>query len=355
VVLESVLDGVIKNIKELDPAFLKTARARLDSLTKPLGSLGRLEEFAERLVAITRSTRPELRDRKIFVFASDHGVVDEGVSAFPKEVTTQMVLNFLRGGAGINALARHAEAEVLVVDIGVDHDFEGVDAKGLVDRKIMMGSANIRKGPAMTREQTLQCINVGIELALEHASVGAVFGTGEMGIANTTPSSAIVAALSGLPPADVTGRGTGIDDDAFNHKVQVIEDAIAINSPDAGDPIDLLAKLGGPEIAGICGLILGAASKNIPVLIDGFISTAGALIASKLAPTVTQYLFAAHLSQEQGHKVMLEMLELRPVLDLDLRLGEGTGAAIGMTLLDAALRVYNEMATFEQAGVSEGS
>lgn len=354
-VLDAVLDSVIKNIKDIDPSFLRVARGRLDSLTKPLGSLGRLEEFAERIVGITGNSRPELKDKKIFVFASDHGVSEEGVSAFPKEVTTQMVLNFLGGGAGINALARHAGAEVLVVDIGVDFDFDDAEAKGLVKRKIMRGAANIRKGPAMTREETIKCINVGIELAMEHAAVGSLFGTGEMGIANTTPSSAIIAAFTGLPPAVVTGHGTGIDIKAFEHKIKVIEDALLVNNPDPDDPIEVLANVGGPEIAGICGLILGAASKKVPVLIDGFISTAGALVAAELAPKVKQYLFAAHLSQEKGHKVMLDRMGLRPFLDLDFRLGEGTGAAIGMTLLDAGLRIYNEMATFEEAGVSESS
>ncbi|VAW35285.1 Nicotinate-nucleotide--dimethylbenzimidazole phosphoribosyltransferase [hydrothermal vent metagenome] len=354
-VLSLVLDNVIGNIEELDPALMSKAQRRLDSLTKPRGSLGRLEEFAARIVGITRSTRPELKDKKIFVFASDHGVSAEGVSAFPKEVTTQMVLNFLSGGAGINALARHAGAEVLVVDIGVDFDFDEASAKGLVNRKIMRGSANIRKGPAMTRDETLQCINVGIELAMEHASVGSVFGAGEMGIANTTAASAIIAVLSGRPAAEVAGRGTGINDTVFARKVRVIEDALRVNSPDPEDPLDILSKVGGPEIAGICGLVLGAASKRVPVLIDGFISTAGALIATELAPNVRQYLFAAHLSQEKGHKAMLDRMGLRPFVDLDFRLGEGTGAAIGMTLLDAAVRIFNEMATFEEAGVSEGS
>jgi len=355
VVLNTVLDNVIGSISNLDSALLRKAQKRLDSLTKPLGSLGRLEEFAVRIVGITQNTRPELRAKKIFVFASDHGVSAEGVSAFPKEVTTQMVLNFLRGGAGINALARHAGAEVLVVDIGVDYDFDDNKASGLLKRKIIKGAANIRRGPAMTREETVQCINVGIELAAEYATVGAVFGTGEMGIGNTTPASAIIAALSGQSVAELTGHGTGIGDKAFSHKVQVIEDALKVNNPDLKDPIDLLAKVGGPEIAGICGLVLGAAAKRVPIVLDGFISTAGALIATELAPIVKQYLFAAHLSQERGHKVMLERMGLRPFVDLDFRLGEGTGAAIGMTLLDAAVRVYNEMATFEEAGVSEGS
>ena len=242
------------------------AQKRLDSLTKPRGSLGRLEEFARRVVAITGDKRPTLKKRVIFTFAGDHGVADEGVSAFPKEVTRQMVYNFLSGGAAINVLARHAGADVVVVDMGVDFDFD--DAPGLIKRKVVSGTGNIRKGPAMTREQAVQCLEEGIRLAQEYASEGAIFGTGDMGIANTTPSSAIIAAFSGLPVEEVTGRGTGIDDAAFMHKVQVIKDALAVNRPDAKDPIDVLSKVGGAEIAGIAGLVLGAASLKVPLDVE---------------------------------------------------------------------------------------
>lgn len=345
-----MFEEALRGIRPVDAGLIEEARKRLDSLTKPRDSLGRLEEFAKRMVAITGELRPCLDRKTIFTFAGDHGVADEGVSAFPKEVTRQMVYNFLGGGAGINALARHAGADVVVVDIGVDFDFE--DAPGLVKRKVVRGTRNIRKGPAMTREEAVKCLEVGISLARDYAGKGAIFGTGEMGIANTTPASAIIAALSGLPPEAVTGRGTGIDDAIFRHKVKVIEDAIAVNSPDPSDPLDVLAKLGGAEIAGIAGLVIGAASKGVPVVVDGFISTAGALMARELEPVTAQYMFAAHRSVEKGHGAMLERMGMRPFVDLDLRLGEGTGAAIGITLIEAALRAYNEMATFGDAGVS---
>lgn len=348
----SRLSEIINSIKPIDLVTAEKARARLDMLTKPRKSLGRLEEFAERIAAITGNMRPVITQKKIFTFAGDHGVVAEGVSAFPKEVTRQMVLNFLNHGAGINALARWANAEVIVVDIGVDCDFDDITT-GLVKKKVVKGAANIRKGPAMTMAEALRCVDVGIELAEEHASSGAIFGTGEMGIGNTTPSSAIIAALSGLPVEEVTGRGTGIDDAAFELKIKVIKDAIAANNPDPADPLDLLSKLGGAEIAGITGLILGAASKRVPVVIDGFISTAGALIACEMSKEVKDYIFASHNSVEKGHKVMLERMGLRPFVDLDLRLGEGTGAAIGIMLVEAGVRIYNEMATFGDAGVSE--
>lgn len=341
----------MKAIRPVDPELMARAQARLDTLTKPKDSMGRLEEFARRMVAITGQMRPVITKKTIFTFAGDHGVADEGVSAFPKEVTRQMVLNFIAGGAGINALARHAGAEVVVVDIGVDFDFD--DVPGLLKRKVVRGTANMRRGPAMTRDEAIRCIETGISIAYEHACQGAIFGTGEMGIANTTPSSAMIAAFTGAPVETVTGRGTGIDDAVFQNKVGVIEDSLRANRPDPKDPIDVLAKVGGAEIAGIAGLIIGAAARRVPVVVDGFISTAGALIASELAPASVDYMFSAHKSVERGHAVMLDRMGMRPFVDLDLRLGEGTGAAIGMTLIEAALRVYNEMATFGDAGVSE--
>jgi len=347
----SSLDEALKAIRPVDPELMAKAQARLDTLTKPKDSMGRLEEFARRMVAITGQMRPAITKKTIFTFAGDHGVADEGVSAFPKEVTRQMVLNFIAGGAGINALARHAGAEVVVVDIGVDFDFD--DVPGLLKRKVVRGTANMRRGPAMTRDEAIRCIETGISIAYEHACQGAIFGTGEMGIANTTPSSAMIAAFTGAPVETVTGRGTGIDDAVFQNKVGVIEDSLRANRPDPKDPIDVLAKVGGAEIAGIAGLIIGAAARRVPVVVDGFISTAGALIASELAPASVDYMFSAHKSVERGHAVMLDRMGLRPFVDLDLRLGEGTGAAIGMTLIEAALRVYNEMATFGDAGVSE--
>lgn len=346
------LEEILGRIKHVDQGLVEKAQARLDTLTKPKDSLGRLEEFARRMVAITGDMRPKMDRKIIFTFAGDHGVADEGVSAFPREVTRQMVLNFLNGGAGINVLARHAGAEVVVVDIGVDYDFPE-DAKGLVRSKVLRGTGNIRRGPAMTRDEAVRCLETGINIATEYARPGTIFGTGEMGIANTTPSSALIAAFSGAMVEDVTGKGTGIDDHALTNKIEVIKDALRLNRPDPKDPIDVLAKVGGAEIAGIAGLILGAAAMKVPVVVDGFISTAGALVAYELKPEVRDYMFAAHKSVEKGHRVMLERMNLRPFVDLDLRLGEGTGAALAISLVEAGVRIYNEMATFGDAGVSE--
>lgn len=350
--MESILNRTVAAIVPVDQALEAKAQARLDRLTKPLGSLGRLEEFARRLVAITENPSPVLDKKVIFTFAGDHGVADEGVSLFPKEVTRQMVMNFLAGGAGINVLARHANAEVVIVDIGVDHDFG--ELAGLLDKKVVRGTRNIVREPALTREEAVRCIEVGIELANEYGAKGcAMFGTGEMGIGNTTPASAIAAVLTGSPVSEVTGRGTGINDVAWEKKVKVIETAIERNSPVRTDPLGVLAKIGGAEIGGIAGLCLGAAARRIPVVVDGFISTAGALVAHYLAPRVSDYLFAAHNSVEIGHGHMLTSLGLKPILDLDLRLGEGTGAALAMLMIEAGLKIYKEMATFDEAKVSK--
>ncbi|MDH4028283.1 MAG: nicotinate-nucleotide--dimethylbenzimidazole phosphoribosyltransferase, partial [Nitrospirota bacterium] len=333
--------------------FAQDAQDRLDSLTKPQGSLGRLEEFAKQLVAITGELMPSLDKKVVFTFAGDHGVADEGVSAFPKEVTPQMVMNFINGGAGINVLARHAGAEVVVVDIGVDHDLSGLSRAGFVSRKVVSGTRNMRKGPAMTRQEAEKCIQVGIDIANEYAKKGyKIFGTGEMGIANTTPSSAITAVLTGETVEAITGRGTGINDAAWKNKVSVIRDSISFNKPDASDPIDVLSKIGGAEIGGIAGLIIGAAYNRVPVVVDGFISTAGALIAYLIEPRTKDYMFAAHKSQEIGHKAMLDKIGLRPILDLDMRLGEGTGAALAMLVIEGGLKIYKEMATFAEAAVA---
>ena len=345
--------GLLDKISPLDRDFIAKAEARLDTLTKPKGSLGKLEDIAKQVVAIREELRPKCDKKIIFTFAGDHGVTEEGVSVFPKEVTAHMVHNFIAGGAAINALANHAGAEVAVVDVGVDFDFG--DVKGLIKTKIARGTKNIRKGAAMTRAEAIQSIVVGVELAYEYANQGYnLFGTGDMGIGNTTPSSAIIAALSGRAVKEVTGRGTGVDDKTFDHKVAVIEEAIKTNAPFADDTIDLLAKLGGFEIGAIAGLCLGAAAHRIPVLVDGFISTAGALIAFEIEPKVADYLIASHRSIEVGHAAMLERIGIKPILDLDLRLGEGTGSAIAMNIVDASLAAYNEMATFEEAEVVEG-
>jgi len=347
-----LLTETLAAIKPVDAAILQEAQRRLDNKTKPLGSLGRLEEFARRFAAISGTLEPDTAKKVIYTFAGDHGIVEEGVSAFPKEVTPQMVLNFLNGGAGVNVLARHAGVEVRVVDIGVDYDFG--DAPGLLVRKVGRGTRNFAKGPAMTRDEAVAALEVGIELAGQAKRDGAaMLGTGEMGIGNTTPSSAIIAVLSGKSVEEVTHRGTGIGDRALENKVRVIKAGLALNRPDPKDPLDVLTKVGGLEIAGIAGLVLGAAANRVPVVVDGFISTAGALIACEMNPHVREYLFAAHESVEIGHRFMLERIGAEPILDLQFRLGEGTGAALAMGLIEAGVKVLKEMATFEQAGVSE--
>ncbi|NTW60502.1 MAG: nicotinate-nucleotide--dimethylbenzimidazole phosphoribosyltransferase [Nitrospirae bacterium] len=347
----SILNEVIKGIKPVDGSRTASIQARLDNLTKPQGSLGRLEELARRYCLITGKDRPEIRNKIIFTFAGDHGVTGEGVSAYPKEVTPQMVYNFLRGGAGVNVLARHCGARVIVVDIGVDHDFE--PAEGLEVRKVGRGTRNMAAGLAMTRKEAEQAVLVGIEMVKKYREGLDIIGTGDMGIGNTTPSSAIVSVITGTEPELVTGRGTGIDDASLKGKIAVIKKAIAVNRPDRSDPLDVLSKVGGFEIAGIAGLVLGAALHRIPVVVDGFISTAGALIAAEMNPLVKEYLIAAHQSVEIGHRKTLEHLEQRPLLDLNLRLGEGTGAALGISLVEAGVKILTEMATFADAGVAE--
>jgi nicotinate-nucleotide--dimethylbenzimidazole phosphoribosyltransferase len=340
-------------VKPIDPSFFDIAQKRLDNLTKPPSSLGRLEEFARRLVAIQKNERPRIDKKIVFVFAGDHGVTDDGVSAFPKEVTSQMVFNFLAGGAAINVLTRHAGAEVVVVDVGVDFDFTGVE--GLIHRKIVRGTKSFVRASAMSREEAIRCLEVGIDLAHAYADKGFnLFGTGDMGIGNTTPSSAIAAVITDRPPAAVTGRGTGITDEGLATKIRVIEEGIRYNKPDRGNGLDVLSKVGGAEIGGIAGLIIGAAERGVPVVIDGLISTAGALIAYTIEPKVKDYMFAGHSSVEIGHRAMLDAIGLQPILDLDLRLGEGTGAALAMLLIEGGLKIYNEMATFDEAGVSDG-
>jgi nicotinate-nucleotide--dimethylbenzimidazole phosphoribosyltransferase len=346
-----LLHKTLMKITAVNMELSSFAQKHLDNLTKPPGSLGRLEEFARRLVMITGDKSPVLDKKVIFTFAGDHGVTEEGVSAFPKEVTPQMVFNFLRGGAGINVLSRHAGAEVVVIDIGVDYDFGEV--AGLVNMEVVRGTKNFASGAAMTRAEAVKCIEAGISIADDYAKKGyRIFGTGEMGIGNTTPSSAIASVLTGRTVAEVTGKGTGISDESLKNKIRVIEKGIKLNDPDKSDAVDVLSKVGGAEIGGIAGIVLGAAANKIPVVIDGFISTAGALIAYCIEPKTADYMFSAHNSVEIGHKAMLEKMGLEPILDLNLRLGEGTGAALAMLLIEAGLKIYKEMATFGEAGVS---
>ncbi|MGE6228817.1 nicotinate-nucleotide--dimethylbenzimidazole phosphoribosyltransferase [Paenibacillus chitinolyticus] len=346
------LQDVIGAIRPLRQEAKDAASVHLDNLTKPPGSLGKLEDMARQLAGITGEVMPDMSRKAIVVMAADHGVCEEGVSAFPQEVTRQMVMNFLQGGAAVNVLARHAGAEVVCVDIGVNADLEHPD---LLSRKVRKGTANMAREAAMTREEALQAIRAGIEVADGLAGRGVrVLATGEMGIGNTTASSALLSVLGGIAVEDAVGRGTGIDDARWLHKQEVVRRAIEVNKPDADDALDVLAKVGGLEIAGLTGVILGAAKNACPVVIDGFISSAAALVASRLAPESQPYMIASHQSHEQGHARMLEAVGLGPMLHMDMRLGEGTGAALCFTLMDAAGKIMREMASFESAGVSRG-
>ena len=347
---------VIDKIEKIDYSLAKTTQKRLDNLTKPQGSLGRLEEIAKRMVEITKNENPPIKNKVIFTMAGDHGVVKEGVSAFPQEVTPQMVYNFTAGGAGINVLAKHVGARVVVVDMGVATKMQNAKCKmqNFKDKKIGLGTKNMAKEPAMTKDEAIKSIEAGIEVFEEELPKGIdIIGTGDMGIGNTTASSAIAACFTGKPIEDLTGRGTGIDDATFVNKIAVIKKALSLNKPDPQDAIDVLSKVGGFEIGGLAGVILASASNKVPIVIDGFISGASALIAYHLEPKVKDYLIAAHCSVEQGHRIILDHMGLSPLLDLNLRLGEGTGAALGINLVEAGIKIMTQMATFQSAGVSK--
>lgn len=349
------LETVTKGIEPVSQEWRMKAGNYLKNLAIPQGSLGELLKLAEQLAAIKETLKPSVKKKIVVTMAGDHGVVEEGVSAFPQEVTRQMVANFVAGGAAINVLSEVVGARVVVVDMGVAADLSELVEKGhILSYKIDYGTKNMTKGPAMTREQAQEAIEAGIEIAgklVEEEGVE-LFATGDMGIGNTTPSSAILAAMTGFSVREVTGRGTGIDDEGLENKMRVIQKALEVNKPDAKDALDVLAKVGGFEIGGIAGLILGAAYHKVPVVVDGFISTAGALIAKGLAPDSVDYMIASHKSVEGGHQFMWEVLGLRPLLDLNFRLGEGTGAAVAMHIVESAVQVINKMLTFEDAGVS---
>jgi len=347
----SALERILKEIQPLDGSAMAAARQRQNALTKPLGSLGKLEELSIQIAGIKRDPLPEIKHKSIIVMAADHGVAEEGVSLYPQEVTRQMVINFLKGGAGINVLAAQVGARVVVVDMGVKGGFPPLP--GLICKMIDFGTNNMVKGPAMSRSQAVEAIEAGIKvIEMEIANKLDIIGTGDMGIANTTASSAIFAAITGTPVKKVTGRGTGIGDRQLAHKIKTIERALKLNRPDPKDPIDVLAKVGGFEIGGLVGVILAGAAYRIPVVLDGFISSVAATIAVALSPRVKDYLIASHLSAEAGHSLVLEFLGLRPLLNLNMRLGEGTGAALGIFLAEAATRLLRQMATFAEAGVS---
>ncbi|MEM3085542.1 MAG: nicotinate-nucleotide--dimethylbenzimidazole phosphoribosyltransferase [Halobacteria archaeon] len=346
-----LLEEAASAIPAPDARAAQEARKRQDLLTKPRGALGRLEALSVQLAGIAGSPRPRIGPKAVAVMAGDHGVTAEGVSAYPSEVTPQMVLNFLRGGAAINVLARHSGARVVVVDVGVAADLP--DHPGLVKRKVRPGTRNFAKGPAMSRDEARRAVEVGIEIAEEEFSKGlSLLGTGDMGIGNTTASAALASLFTGRPVPEVAGRGTGIDDAMLRRKVGVIEGALKLHRPDPGDPLEVLAKVGGLEIGAIAGLILGAARRRVPVLVDGFISGAGALVAAALAPRAKEYMLASHCSAEPGHRVVLDHLGLKPLLDFDMRLGEGTGAALAMFVVEGAAKILDEMATFQDADVS---
>ena len=351
------LGEVLRSIRKPDLEARRQAQERQGQLTKPPGSLGRLEELSVQLAGIRRTARPKLRHKAVLTMAGDHGVVAEGVSAYPQEVTAQMVRNFLAGGAAVNVLAAHAGARVVVADLGVAADLSGLSPGAAGSRlalcKVGPGTRNLARGPAMSREEARRSLEAGITVLSEEAERGLdIVGIGEMGIGNTTSAAAITAVMTGAPVREVTGRGTGLGEQALQRKVQVIEAALAVNHPDPRDALGVLAALGGFEIGGMAGAMLAAAARSIPVVVDGFICGAAALIACGLEARVREYLIASHQSAEPGHQAILHHLGLRPIFNLDLRLGEGTGAALGIVLVEAAARILDEMTTFGEAGIS---
>lgn len=346
-----LLENTIEKIRELDAEAMEKARSHQKNLIKPYGSLGMLEDVAVKIAGITGDVKPWLENKAVITCAGDHGVAAQRVSVADQEVTQQMVRGFLNGGAAINVITRHTGAKVTCVDMGIA---KPVDDPRLVVRRVGPGTDNIAEGPAMTREQARTALEAGIEVAIEEIKKGTqLLATGDMGIGNTTPSTAILAAFTGFPVDLITGKGTGIDNDAMRRKAQIVEDALEVNKPDARDGLDVLAKVGGFEIGGIAGVILGAAASRVPVVIDGFISGAGAMIARALASRSVDYMLASHLSEEPGHKIMLTWIGVQPMLHMNMRLGEGTGAALSFTLIDAALKIAREMATYDEAGVSD--
>lgn len=351
------LKTIIEQIRPIDAHWLERAKQRTSRLVMPTRALGRLHDIAERLCAIRQTLTPSVDRKAVLIMAGDHGVVAEGVSAYPQEVTPAMVQTFLADGAGINAISRYVGAEVRVVDMGIVAELDPAtlpNSDRLTVRKIARGTANLAAGPAMTRDQAIQALLTGFELASKIFDAGAdILGTGDMGIGNTTPSAAIGAAVTGAGLDVMVGRGTGVDDEGLARKKAAIQKGIDRNKPDPADGIDLLSKIGGFEIGGIAGAILAAAHCRRPVVIDGFISTAGALIAAVICPAAVDYMIAGHRSEEPGHGAMLNHLNLKPVLDLGMRLGEGSGGALAMGVIEGAVRVFREVMTFEEAAVPD--
>ncbi len=351
------LEEILKGIRPLDKNWIKKAIMRTEQLVMPTRALGRLHEISERLCAIQKTLEPSMARKAILVFAGDHGVVAEGVSAYPQEVTGAMVQTFLRNGAGINAISQHIDAEVFVIDMGIIPELDPDILDGgdkLLIRKISKGTKNLTKEPAMTRQDASNAIMIGFQVATDLFQQGVeVLGSGDMGIGNTTPSAAIGAVITNLSLEEMAGRGAGIDDKGLIRKREAILQGIKVNQPNPKDGLDVLSKVGGFEIGAITGCILAGAFHSRPVVIDGFISTAGALVAHTLCPTVTDYIFAGHRSAESGHKGMLKYLQLEPILDLGMRLGEGTGGALAIGIMESAIRVFKNVLTFEEAGVAD--
>jgi nicotinate-nucleotide--dimethylbenzimidazole phosphoribosyltransferase len=354
--IQSVIGNAVASIQPPGELWRTRARAHLDELTKPRGSLGMLEDIAAQIMAIRCGASSDLR-KAVYIFAADHGIAAEGVSAYPSEVTRQMVNNFLANGAAINVLARLHHVKLTIVDIGVDADFDSLD--GLLNHKVRKGTRNMLREAAMSKEELAQALSIGISLAAQaKARNETLLAVGEMGIGNTTAAAAITAILTGLRPSLVTGKGTGLSASAVEHKQRVIETVLQKHFGDFGsdtsaDPLEVLRRIGGLEIAAMTGFILGAAQHHLPVVIDGFISTAAAAIAFAIAPQVRGYLFSGHQSEEPGHRVLLEYIGVKPILSLNMRLGEGTGAVLAMPIIESAMHLYNEMATFASSGVSE--
>lgn len=351
--LEEIIDGIRPVKKE----WIETARNRTAQLVMPFRALGKLHDIAEQLCGIKQTLKPSISRKVVLIMAGDHGVVAEGVNPYPQEITGEMVRAFLAGGAGINILARHVGAEVWVVDMGIIPELDPGPMDGgdrLLIHKVARGTANLAKGPAMSRQDAEKAILTGFNLASDQIDQGAdILGTGDMGIGNTTPSAAIGTVITGKTAIEMVGRGTGVDDEGLKRKQEAVRQGIRVNQPDPRDGLDVLAKVGGFEIGGIAGSILAGAYHRCPVVMDGFISTAGALIAHTLCPTVKDYLFAGHCSEEQGHRAMLEYLGCEPILNLGMRLGEGSGGALAIGIMEAAVQAFSGISTFEEAGVTE--
>ena len=345
------LEQAVAAIRPPDAEVISRAAARQATLTKPPGSLGQLEELSIRLAGMLRTEQPRIREKAIIIAAADHGVVAQGVTAYPQDVTAQMVLNFLSGGAAINVMCKQLGIRQVIVDAGVATELP--PHPDLRTLGIGRGTADMSQGTAMTREQALACVDAGIGLAQECVEDGIdLIGTGDMGIGNTTASAAITSVVTGMPPEDVTGDGAGRPSAGLDHKIAVIQSALEVNEPDPADGLAVLAGVGGFEIGVLAGVMIGAAVRGRPVVLDGFISGAAALVANAITPSARDYMIAAHLSAERGHRAALEHLGLTPLLDLGMRLGEGTGAALAMPIIEAAVATLSEMATFDEAGVS---